>query len=230
MESKLEEKDLEKLCFDLNDDEAREAYKALYDDYKPSLIPRILGAILVGCGSLVYGSKPSLLKFRSVEVIARVPYHSWTASVYTVLTMFYWNEEKALSLSCINEYAQHGQDNETMHVVAISHITKDEGLHAGLFRHTLIPMIFAFFYYWSSYLLHLMCSRYSYELNFLFEEHAYEQYDQFIRENEKELREKKLECKYVEWYGRTCATQYDFFCSVRNDELIHRNSSIEETC
>ena len=39
-----------------------------------------------------------------------------------------------------------------MHVVVISQLAK-RGQKAGFFLHTLIPMLFAFFYFWWSYLL-----------------------------------------------------------------------------
>ena len=228
MERKADERDFEVLSLELNDDDARGAYKTLYDDYKPGFVPRIFGGFLIWCGNVFYGTKPSYLKFRSIEVIARVPYHSWTTSVYTLLTMFYMNEDKAIDLSCTNEFAQIAQDNETMHVVVISQLAKRANRRANFMQHTLVPMIFAFFYFWVAYFMHLISKRSSYELNYLFEKHAFEQYDEFIRENEAGLKEKKCNCDFLTWYGRSAENEYEFFCQVRNDELIHRNASIEE--
>lgn len=210
----------------LNDDHARDEYKRAYDSYKPSHTPRILGTLLIVCGTIVYGKKPSYQKFRAIEIIARVPYQSWVSVSYTLLTCFFWNEDRAISLSKRAHFAGHAQDNETMHVVVISALTKAEG-SIGVFRHTIIPMIFGFIYFWMSYILYFIYPRYSYELNFLFENHAYEAYDQFIRENETALRQKPMMNIFLDWYGRTVSNQYDFFVSVRNDELIHRNTSLE---
>ena len=211
----------------LNDPERLAEYKTPYDNYVTSAVPRVLGEFLVACGNIVYGEAPSYLKFRAVEVIARVPYHSWASAAYTLLTMFYGDEEKALKLSAITKFSRFAQDNETMHVVVVSCLAKREG-GGDPIRHTLIPLLFAFFYYWASYILYLVNPRYSLELNYLFESHAFEQYDRFLREHEDELRHKLVSSDFLTWYGRTPKHQYDFFQSVRNDELIHRNRSIRE--
>lgn len=216
----------EELNTALNDDSFRTEYRKRYDSYRPSLIPRILGKLLIVCGTIVYGRKPSYQKFRAIEIIARVPYQSWVSVSYTLLTCFFWDEARAMSLSKQAHFASEAQDNETMHVVVISTLTKAE-VRIGVFHHTVIPMIFGFFYFWMSYLLYFIRPILSYELNFLFEQHAYEAYDQFIRENETALRQKPLMNIFLDRYGRTVSNQYDFFVSVRNDELIHRNTSLQ---
>lgn len=217
---------LEDLAISLNDPEAREEYKKPYDGYRCSFIPRMLGSFLVHMGNTVYGHKPSYLKFRAVEVIARVPYHSWDSAVFTHLTLCYRNTRRALELGKTSRYARMAQDNETMHVVVISEIANHE--KASFIVHTLIPMLFAGFYFWTSYFLYLAKPRYSLELNYLFESHAYEQYSRFLAENEHELKRKPVESEYLRWYGREAASEYDLFSLIRNDELIHRNRSIRE--
>ncbi len=202
-------------------------YKEKYDGYRVHWLPRVLGTFLVWAGNLVYGKKPSYLKFRAVEVIARVPYHSWESAAFTFLTLFYMNEKKAMKLSEVAWLARMSSDNETMHVVVISQLAKKEQKLNG-FVHTFIPMVFAFFYFWASYWLYILNPRYSFELNYLFESHAFEQYTEFLKENEAALKSKKVESPYLDWYGRTPANQYEFFESVKNDEIIHRNRSIEE--
>src|SRR3990167_11163508 len=219
--------ELEKLNQELNDGERLHDYKTTYDNYLPALLPRLLGGFLVGCGNLFYGREPSYLKFRAVEVIARVPYHSWSSAAYTLLTVFYKNEARALKLAGITKFARLSQDNETMHVVVISHLAAAEE-RSRFLLHTAVPMCFAFFYFWWSYALYLLNPRYSYELNFLFEKHAFEQYSRFLEVSGEKLKHKKIESGFLSWYGRHPANQYEFFRSVRNDELIHRNSSISE--
>ena len=219
--------ELESLNAILNDSKKRAEYRAPYDAYVPSVVPRLLGEFLVACGNVIYGEAPSYLKFRAVEVIARVPYHSWASAAYTMLTLFYANEQTALKLSTITKFARFGQDNETMHVVVISSLAAREG-HSDPIRHTIIPLIFAFFYFWASYLLYMIHPKYSLELNYLFESHALEQYDRFLKENEDALKHKLVSSEFLTWYGRSPKHQYEFFESVRNDELIHRNRSIRE--
>lgn len=218
--------ELEALNASLNDDAVREKYKKSCDGYRASLLPRLFGGMLIGCGNLLYGASPSYLKFRAIEIIARVPYHSWTSAAYTLLTLFYMNEPKALALSKTTRYAGLAQENETMHVVVITALAKEEHA-AGFIRHTAIPVMFAFFYFWTAYWMHLINPTWSYELNYLFEDHAYEQYGTFLKMHEKDLRRKSAESAFLSWYGRPAENQYAFFRSVQNDELIHRNMSCE---
>lgn len=224
---KYDTEHLEALAISLNDPVALEEYKRPYDNYHCSFVPRVLGGLLVHLGNIVYGHAPSYLKFRAVEVIARVPYHSWDSAVFTLLTFFYRNADKALALGETSRFARLAQDNETMHVVAISEIAMREA-KANVIIHTIIPMIFAFFYFWASYILYLVKPRYSLELNYLFESHAFEQYSRFLEEREHELKHKKVESAYLIWYGRNVTNQYELFSLIRNDEIIHRNRSIRE--
>ena len=218
---------VEELARSLNDEGLREEYKRPYDNYKTSWLPRLLGELLIACGNIVYGFQPSYLKFRAIEVIARVPYFSWESAAYTLLTWGYANEQKAIKLSNISAFARLAQDNETMHVVVISQFTKREP-GGGMVLYTLIPLIFAFFYFWVLYVLYLIKPRYSLELNYLFEQHAYDHYSEFLKINGEALKEKSADCEFLTWYGRDVRNQYEFFELVRNDELIHRNRSIRE--
>jgi hypothetical protein len=201
-------------------------YKSKHDHYRPSLLPRILGGFLVGCGNFFYGKEPSYLKFRAVEVIARIPYHSWESAAYTLLTLFYMNEKRAMDLCKLTVFSRVAQDNETMHVIVISKLARTEE-HANILIHTLIPMLFSFFYFWAAYWLYMLDKKYALELNYLFESHAFSQYTRFIEKHKDVLIQKPIESEFLVWYGRKPANQYEFFQSVMRDELIHRNESIE---
>lgn len=222
-----EHADFETLVASLKDDRMRAEYKAPLDSYRPGFIPRLLGFILVGCGNLVYGRKPSYMKFRAVEIIARVPYHSWASAAFTLLTLFYSDERRALRLSTISRFAQFASENETMHVVVISKLARAHE-RAGVLRHTIIPVLFAFFYFWTSYVLYMVSPRWSLELNYLFESHAYAQYSLFLKECGDHLKRCAIESEYLNAYGRHPRSEYEFFELVRNDELVHRNRSIRE--
>lgn len=217
----------ERLVEVLNDPQALKEYKTPCDGYRVGVLPRILGAILMGSGNLFYGHRPSYLKFRAIEIIARVPYFSWVTAMYTLMTMFFTDEEKAMKFSRVSSFARLAQDNETMHVVVISKLALREH-RAGVIRHTIIPMLFAFAYYWSSYILYFLNRRWALELNYLFENHAFHQYNEFLMQYGEELKHKAVGSEFLNWYGRHCMNQYEFFRSVRNDELIHRNQSLHE--
>ena len=217
----------EELVQKLNDPVFFNEYKEKYDGYKTALLPRLLGTLLVKCGNLVYGNEPTYRKFKAVEVIARIPYQSWEVASYTLLTMFYSNENRAIELSKTSRFSRLAQDNETMHVVVISQIVKK--IHSNnFFLHTLIPLLFSLFYFWTSFFLYMFSSKASFELNYLFESHALEQYSKFIEKNEEKLKATSVNSPFLDFYGRIATNEYELFRSIRNDELIHRNQSIEQ--
>lgn len=218
--------ELEELNTRLNEDGFRKTYEKDGNGYHVSFLPRVLGNALIGAGNIVYGKHPSYAKFRAIEVIARVPYHSWTSAVYTLLTLFYMNETRAVELSRTARYAELAQENETMHVVVITKFAT-EVESSGTIRHTVIPIVFAFFYFWAAYWMYLVNPIWSYELNYLFEDHAYDQYGEFLRMNEAELKQRPAQSAFLLWYGRSAENQYNFFRSIKNDELIHRNMSLD---
>lgn len=221
-----EKKKHEELVTLLRDPIKRAQYKEGCDAPRLSFIPRILGSLLVYAGNICYGERPSYQKFRAVEVIARVPYHSWASVAHTLLTLFYSDEKRALKLCEDSNFARLSQENETMHVIVISKLAREAREVENPLTHTLIPMLFAFFYFWMSYSMYLVYPRWSLELNYLFEDHAFEQYDRFVKENEAALKGRIVASDFLLWYGRDPKNQYEFFESVRNDELIHRNKSI----
>ncbi len=209
----------------LKDPKELEAYKKDCDGYKPSAVARLLGDLLVGTGNFFYGKDPSYEKFKAVEVIARIPYQSWESVAYTLLTSFYSNEKRAISLSKVLPFARHAQDNETMHVVVISQIVTKHGKN-DVVLHTLVPIIFSFFYFWAVWLLSMFDRKAAFELNYLFEQHAFDQYSQFVEKNADELKKNKVQSEFLTFYGRHAETEYDLFNSIRLDEIIHRNCSL----
>ncbi|MBU1292723.1 hypothetical protein KJ819_01500 [Patescibacteria group bacterium] len=217
----------EALVRELNDPMLRTEYARAFDNYRTGLVANIFGWLLVTSGTLVYGKRPCYAKFKAIEVIARIPYQSWEVATYTLLTGFYSNEERAIELTKTSAFSRHAQDNETMHVVVLSQIVKKLRCE-GFFRHVLIPLLFAFFYFWTVYVLYMLSRKSALELNYLFENHAYHQYDQFLIRDGERLRDTPIMSDFLVHYGRNFRTEYEFFESVRNDELIHRNRSIRE--
>jgi hypothetical protein len=217
----------EEVVTSLVDTENLRAYKASGDDYQVHWLPKIFGTLLVTLGNLVFGDKPSYGKFKAVEVIARIPYQSWEVASYMFLTFFYANEQKAIALSNTSRFGRAAQDNETMHVIVISQLAKKYG-EDNFFIHTLIPLVFSFFYFVGSFILYIINPKYSFELNYLFESHAFEQYARFINDHEDNLKSKPIMSDFLTLYGRFPKSEYELFVSIRNDELIHRNASAAE--
>ncbi len=219
--------DHEALVKALNDPSLREEYARPLDAYKVGPVAAVLGWLLVASGTIVYGKKPSYAKFKAVEVIARIPYQSWEVATYTLLTGFYGNEKRAIELTKTSAFSRQAQDNETMHVVVITQICKRLRC-VGPVRHMFIPLVFAFFYFWTIYLLYMISRKSALELNYLFESHAYQQYGEFLALYGEKLRDTPVMSDFLVLYGRNARSEYELFESIRNDELIHRNRSIRE--
>ncbi len=217
----------EALVRELNDPALRTEYARAFDNYRTGFVANVFGWLLVSSGTLVYGKYPCYAKFKAIEVIARIPYQSWEVASYTLLTGFYANEQRAIELTKTSAFSRHAQDNETMHVVVLSQIVKKLRCE-GFFRHVLIPLLFAFFYFWTVYVLYMLSRKSALELNYLFENHAYHQYEQFLIQDGERLRDTAIMSDFLVHYGRNPRNEYEFFESVRNDELIHRNRSIRE--
>ena len=224
---KEELKEHEMLVRALNDPAVRAAYAKPFNDYEPCFIARLLGGLMIFSGGLIYGTRPSYAKFKAIEVIARIPYQSWEMAVYTLLTAFYTNEEKAINLAKTNTFSRMAQDNETMHVVVISQIVCRLNCQDFL-RHTLIPFFFSFFYFWVVFMLYLCSRQAAFELNYLFESHAYAQYSEFLKYKSEDLKQRPVISDFLAFYGREARNEYELFELIRNDELVHRNRSIRE--
>ncbi|MGB0925351.1 MAG: alternative oxidase [Minisyncoccia bacterium] len=220
-------KEHEALLKELQNGDQLKAYKEKYDNLPCGFLPRFFAKILFGTIDIMYGSEPSLQKFKVLEVVARVPYQTWEFVSYLATTNFYNNEKRAIDYACIADFGKFAQDNETMHVVVISHICKQEKV-GNWFAHTFIPIIMAYIYMIISTVLYLLDRKHSYELNYMFEDHAYSQYTIFLEKNKESLKSKPIHSEFLNYYGRVCDNQYDFFESVKNDEIIHRNESAVE--
>ncbi len=227
MPEELDFQSLEALNEKLNDGALLEEYRKPYDHYRPHILARILGSFFVGAGDLIYGKEPSYQKFKAIEIVARIPYQSWEVAAYTLLTALHGNEKTAIALSRSSRFSRLAQDNETMHVVVISQIVRRQ-CRSSIILHTLIPMLFSFFYFWALYLVYLFFPRVVLETNYLFEFHAFEQYQRFLDVRGEALKREPITSEFLTLYGRNPKSQYEFFRSIRNDELIHRNRSIRE--
>jgi hypothetical protein len=218
----------EELVRSLNDPTLRAEYAAPFDQYRPLFIARLLGSILIYSGAFIYGRKPTYAKFKAIEVIARIPYQSWEVAAYTILTTLYSNERRAIELTKLSAFSRMAQDNETMHVVVLSQIVQRLRCQS-FFRHTFIPFFFSFFYFWTVYILFLFSRRAALDLNYLFESHAYEQYQKFLDVEGDRLRQTPIMSDFLAFYGRNVRNEYELFELIRNDELVHRNRSARES-
>ena len=195
---------------------------------KPRISPFVLfiGKALFVFMDIMYGKKPSLGKFRVLEVVARIPYQSWEVVHYFLTTHLYSNEWRAIDFFRDSEFARSAQDNETMHVGGATQMGKSEKTGTGILRFYIVPLLIAYLYAVFCLLFYFFTPRKAYELNYIFEDHAREQYAIFLANNE-QFKEKPLKSKFLEVYGRANANYHDFFAGVRDDEINHRDRSLE---
>lgn len=219
----------EALLAQLRDADTLKTYKETYDNLPTSWLPRLFANILFGSLNLVYGKNINIQRFRVIEVIARVPYQTWEFVNYLITTHFYMNEHKAIECALRADSGKFAQDNETMHVVVISQICKQER-RGNWFMHTFLPIIVSYIYFIISTILYLIDRKHSYQLNYLFEDHAYHAYQTFIDKNRERLEKKPVYSDFLNYYGRSCENQLELFESIKNDEIIHRNESAIEMC
>lgn len=217
----------EELVTSLRDRGAFASYQALHDAFRPGFLARFFGGILLFSGNTLYGKEPSYGKLKALEVVARIPYQSWEVAGYMLLTLFYMDEQRAIELSKTSRFSREAQDNETMHVVVLSQLAKKHK-QSNFIWHTLIPLSFALFYFLSTLFLYLISPRKAFELNYVFENHAFAQYRRFLEQNEALLKERSLQSDFLDAYGRSSENEYEFFLSVSCDEIIHRNRSAEQ--
>lgn len=217
----------EKAVLELQDDTKRQKAWDDYKDVEVSPIARFVSDLIINTATVIYGKKPSYKKFRAIEVIARIPYQSWEVFSYCAQTVFFTNERKALRLAEVSEFSRLAEDNETMHVVVISQLMKKHE-KGSLLRDHLAPVLLSFFYWWASFILYGIKKKWSFDINYLFESHAYNEYQKFIDEKKDSLSGIYVESDFLKLYGREVKDELEFFELVRNDELLHRNSSIDK--
>src|SRR3989304_8955846 len=88
---------------------------------------------------LVYGRGRSLIKFKSIEVLARYPYEAWENSSYHRLTRMYarsgyTKKAGAANLIRLIELGRKSQDNEQWHMMIIEDIMRQKQAKQSLFK------------------------------------------------------------------------------------------------
>jgi hypothetical protein len=174
--------------------------------------------------NLFYGRKRSLLKFKVLEVIARVPYQAWEHIAYIAMTHTYGRPGFARRIFEFVKESRHEQDNEQWHLLIEEEMTGKKGLKENFFLHRVMPQIMAFFFYHVSWLLYVVKPAWSYALNADFEDHAEHEYMEFVREHP-ELEQEPFESDFKEDYGDFLSVA-DLFRQIALDERKHKEESM----
>ena len=175
------------------------------------------------------GKDRDYARFYALETIARVPYFSYLAVLHLYETLGSWRKANYLKIHFAESW------NEMHHLLIMEELGgADKFFDRFLAQHISVA------YYWIVVFLYLWNPTMAYNLNQAVEEHAFSTYDQFLKENEEEL--KKLPAPEVakeyyrdgdlymfdEFQTETCeprrpkmVTLYDCFVAIRDDEAEH---------
>lgn len=211
------------------------------DVHDQSLIPRAERAInsaIIWSAVLVidklYEGR-SYARFYALETVARVPYFSFLSVLHLYETLGFWRRADYLKV----HFAQ--TMNEFHHLLIMESMGGDKRFTDRFFAQHM-----AVFYYFIACAMYLVSPRMAYNLSEQVEEHAYHTYDEFLKENELELKSKPPPPIATHYYtegdlflfdefqtgnpasGVASARRrpsidnlYDVFVNVRNDEAEH---------
>lgn len=191
----------------------------------PRLKYGILAKSLFLVMDMLYGKKRTILKFKVLEIIARVLYQAWEQVAYVAITHKYSTPQFARRIFDFVKEARMQQDNEQWHLLIIEELVSNLKLKKSFLKHKLIPQIIAFIYYYISWFLYVINPKLSYELNAHFEDHAEHEYMLFVSENE-ELMNSPYSSSFEEDYGQYKNLK-ELFVQIGLDERHHKEESLK---
>ncbi|MCO4753382.1 MAG: hypothetical protein KC478_02815 [Bacteriovoracaceae bacterium] len=184
----------------------------------------ILAKILFITMDILYGKKRTILKFKVLEIIARVPYQAWEQVAYVAITHNYSSPKFARRIFDFVKEAREQQDNEQWHLLIVEELVEKMGIKKSLIKHRIMPQIIALTYYYISWILYVINPKLSYKLNAHFEDHAEHEYMLFVNENE-ELMKTPYESSFEDDYGKF-DTLRELFIQIGLDERHHKEESL----
>ncbi len=172
---------------------------------------------------LVYGRPRTLLKFRVLELIARVPYQAWEQVAYIAITHVYERTGLARRIADRVAESRAQQDNEQWHLLILEELLEKDGVRSGRLRGLILPQAIAFAYYQLSWLLYVLHPKSSYRLNADFEDHAEHEYMTLVSEHP-EWEDTPWTSDFTADYG-DFASLADVFRQIGYDERVHKQES-----
>lgn len=183
-----------------------------------------LAKILFGVMDVLYGRRRSWVKFKVLEIIARVPYQAWEHVAYIAITHTYEQPDFARRVFDRVKESRHQQDNEQWHLLILEEWVHRKRIRQSFLLHRLMPQVIAFVYYHISWLLYVIKPEWSYRLNYEFETHAEHEYMAFAREHP-ELESEPFESAFKKDYG-DLPTMADVIRQIGCDERTHKEESM----
>ncbi len=190
---------------------------------------RLLVGVLVFVINTVYRDRP-IPRFYVLETVARVPYFSYVSVLHLYETMGWWRKADWLKVHFAESW------NELHHLLIMEDLGGDKRwADRFLARHV------ALLYYWIIVLLYLVNPNGAYNFMELVEGHAYKSYNNFLKENEADLKGKPAPQVAIQYYRDgdlylfdefqtgtkleirrpSVDNLYDVFVNIRDDEQEH---------
>ncbi len=154
----------------------------------------------------IKGTTRDFARFYVLETVARVPYFAYLSVLHFRETM----GERGSHNLMRTHYAQ--ADNEYHHLLVMEHL----GGNAQWFDR-LAAQTMAFVYYWYVVAVYIWKEPAAYHLSELIEDHAYDTYDNFLKEYASRLKETPVPDIARKYYEREDPFLFDLFCTVKED-------------
>jgi hypothetical protein len=197
----------------------------------PKLRANIILRTMYVTMDLIYGAKPSLPKFKVIEILASYPYRAWENGSYNRLSRRYAKARftdpvpSQQDLRHI-ELGRASQDNEQWHLMLIEDIMRQKGIEQNWVMACLMPRCMMFGYLVLTRLMYRLKPDWSFAMNARFESHAEHEYMNLVQAHP-EWEDEPVESQYFEYYPKQ-KTMADLFRRIGLDERDHMNESREE--
>jgi ubiquinol oxidase len=175
---------------------------------------------------LIYGKRGSVLKFKVLEVVARVPYQAWERAAYAALTRAHRKTRLVRRIFDRIVQTRAQQDNEQWHLLIMEELAQRQNLAEPFIRFRVLPQLMAIGYYHLSWLLYVLWPAASYRLNAAFEDHAEHEYMLYVAEHP-ELEHQPNGGLFEQDYG-DYASLADLLRQIGHDERVHKEESLAD--
>ncbi|MGL5804490.1 MAG: alternative oxidase [Xenococcaceae cyanobacterium] len=190
---------------------------------------RSLVSILVFVTDVLYRNR-SYQRFYVLETIARVPYFAYLSVLHLYETLGFWRKADWLKVHFAETW------NELHHLLIMEALGGDR-----YWFDRFLAQHIAMGYYWIVVPLYMVLPKYAYYMMELIEQHAYDTYDTYLKNNEEELKAAPAPQVAINYYRdgdlymfdemqttirsefRRPKTDnlYDVFINIRDDECEH---------
>jgi ubiquinol oxidase len=180
---------------------------------------------------IIFGRKPSLPKFKVIEILARYPYWAWEIGSYAAVTRAYQAlsappEEQMKTAIRHIDMGRDMQDNEQWHLMLIQDIMDQEGIRPDWVRGVFLPTCMATGYFFITRIMYRLNPASSFAMNARFESHAEHEYMKLVAAHP-EWEDRSVESWIFEHYPKQ-PTMADLFRRIGLDERDHMEDSLEE--